>query len=35
MTRASLPPGEFQIVLATDSGDERSTIRAQDRSGIR
>jgi hypothetical protein len=32
---ASLPPGEFQIVIATDAGDERYTIRAQDRSGIR
>jgi hypothetical protein len=32
---ASLPPGDIQIVIATDGGDERFTIRAQDRSGIR
>jgi hypothetical protein len=32
---ASLPTGEFQIVVATDGGDERYTIRAQERSSIR
>ena len=31
----SLPPGDIQIVIATDGGDERFTIRAQDRSSIR
>jgi len=32
---ASLPSGDLQIVIATDGGDERFTIRAQDRTSIR
>jgi hypothetical protein len=31
----SLPSGDLQIVIATDVGDEKFTIRAQDRNGIR
>lgn len=32
---AALPTGDIQIIVATDSGDERYTVRAQERDRIR